>query len=82
MNVPSNPKIYHIVHMDNLVSIIRDGCLWSDKKMRNRTSVNIGTNTIKERRLTLPLLMSWPESYVGEYVPFFLSKIHHALYNS
>ncbi|MXZ50645.1 MAG: DUF4433 domain-containing protein [Rhodobacteraceae bacterium] len=80
MTVPSNPKIYHIAHMDNLVSIIRDGCLWSDKKMRNRTSVNIGMNTIKERRLTLPLLMSWPETYVGEYVPFYFCPRSIMLY--
>ena len=79
MNVPSNPKIYHIVHMDNLVSIIRDGCLWSDKKMHKKTSVNIGMNRIKERRLTLPL-HSNPRTYVGEYVPFYFCPRSIMLY--
>jgi hypothetical protein len=28
MPIPENPKIYHIVHVDRLPSIIADGNLW------------------------------------------------------
>lgn len=28
MTVPAQPKIYHIVHVDRLPSIVADGCLW------------------------------------------------------
>ena len=70
---PPNPiKIYHIVHIDNLPSIIADGCLFSDAEMRkcHQNSVVIGMNKIKERRLTLPLT-SHPGLNVGECVPFY-----------
>lgn len=32
MTVPAQPKIYHIVHVDRLPSIIADGCLWCDDR--------------------------------------------------
>ena len=34
--VPTAPKIYHIVHVDRLASIISDGYLWSDAEARSR----------------------------------------------
>jgi hypothetical protein len=34
--VPARPKIYHIVHVDNLSSIVEDGCLWPDATMASR----------------------------------------------
>lgn len=36
MPAPTNPKIYHIAHVDNLTSIIADGCLWPDSVMAKR----------------------------------------------
>jgi hypothetical protein len=33
MPVPAQPKIYHIVHVDRLPSIVADGFLWSDAVM-------------------------------------------------
>ena len=36
MPLPDRPKIYHIVHVDNLASIVVDGHLWSDKVMIGR----------------------------------------------
>ena len=36
--VPTEPKIYHIVHVDRLASIISDGYLWSDAEARKRGS--------------------------------------------
>jgi len=74
-------KIYHIVHIDNLPSIIADGCLFSDAEMRKRPqgSVVIGMNKIKERRLTLPLT-SHPGLNVGDCVPFYFCPRSPMLY--
>ena len=33
MPMPAEPKIYHIVHVDRLPSIVKDGYLWCDAKM-------------------------------------------------
>ena len=74
-------KIYHIVHIDNLTSIITDGFLFSDAEMRKRpqTGVVIGMNRIKERRLSLPLI-SCPGLHVGECVPFYFCPRSPMLY--
>ena len=72
MSAPLNPKIYHIVHMDRLPSIIQDQHLWCDSKMCQKASEGtmIGMNEIKQRRLSLPL-SSRPGVYVGDCVPFY-----------
>jgi hypothetical protein len=36
MPAPRHPKVYHIVHIDRLPSIVSDGCLWCDAE-RSRT---------------------------------------------
>lgn len=71
MPVPANPKIYHIVHVDNLASIVADGCLWSDSVMAQRQGGTvIGMGSIKQRRLGLPVSCHQGTN-VGEYVPFY-----------
>ena len=62
MTVPANPKIYHIVHVDRLPSIIASGGLWSDKEARQRqvAGTTIGMNKIKKRRLNELVLRSHP----------------------
>ena len=35
---PADPKIYHIVHVDRLASIVADGCLWCDAEIVQRAS--------------------------------------------
>jgi hypothetical protein len=71
MPIPDQPKIYHIVHVDNLASICGDGCLWSDSVMVQRQGGTvIGMGSIKQRRLTLPVSCH-PQTFVGEYVPFY-----------
>ncbi len=71
MPVPAQPKIYHIVHVDNLASIVADGCLWSDSVMVQRQGGTvIGMGSIKQRRLTLPVSCH-QGTHVGEYVPFY-----------
>lgn len=72
MPVPANPKIYHIVHVDNLASIVADGCLLPDSVMVKRSGAAvIGNNEIKADRLRLPVDCH-AGTCVGEYVPFYL----------
>jgi hypothetical protein len=71
MPVPAHPKIYHIVHIDNLASIVGDECLWPDSAMRERQGGTvIGMGRIKQRRLSLPVSCH-QGTKVGEYVPFY-----------
>src|SRR5215471_2487271 len=71
MPIPAQPKVYHIVHINNLASIVADGFLWSDSIMGSRQSGTIiGMNSIKQRRLQLPVTCH-PGTYVGDYVPFY-----------
>jgi hypothetical protein len=82
MAVPANPKIYHIVHLDKLASIVADGCLWSDAELAARPVVGtvIGMNSIKVRRMTELTLTSHPGLYVGECVPFYFCPRSVMLY--
>ncbi len=70
---PARPKIYHIVHVDRLASIIADGGLLCDALMvgREGTGTMIGMNDIKRRRLEELFLQSRPGLPVGECVPFY-----------
>ncbi|MGH1440798.1 MAG: type II toxin-antitoxin system toxin DNA ADP-ribosyl transferase DarT [Cellvibrionaceae bacterium] len=64
-------SISHITHIDNLASIIAEGCLWSDAKRIERGLVNqnIGYSHIKQRRLRRPVNVAVGGS-IGDYVPF------------
>lgn len=66
-----NPSVSHITHLDNLASIIRQGCLWSDAKRieLGLTNHNIGYNHIKQRRLVRPVRVA-AGGTIGQYVPF------------
>ena len=80
--VPSRPKIYHIVHVDRLASIVADGHLWSDAEARKREvgGTNIGLSDIKERRLKELTLSSHRNLYVGDCVPFYFCPRSPMLY--
>ena len=82
MPVPVDPKIYHIVHVDRLASIVEDGCLWCDAEIARRSPAGtiIGMNQIKERRLTELVLRSHPGLHVGECVPFYFCPRSIMLY--
>ena len=71
--VPTHPKIYHIVHVDRLPSIIANGYLWCDAEIvrRNPPGTTIGMNGIKQRRLNELTLASHFGLYVGDCVPFY-----------
>ena len=82
MSVPARPKIYHIVHVDRLPSIIADGCLWCDAEILRRAlpGTTIGMNGIKQRRLTELILTSYPDLHVGDCVPFYFCPRSIMLY--
>ncbi len=82
MQIPNAPKIYHIVHVDRLPSIIADGFLWSDAEIihRNPRGSAIGMNAIKHRRLSQLRLTSHPALHVGECVPFYFCPRSVMLY--
>ena len=81
MTVPSNPKIYHIVHCDRLPSIISDGNLWCDAEVRQRSShgTSIGMESIKQRRLVNPLACH-RNLRVGDCTPFYFCPRSVMLY--
>ncbi len=78
---PAQPKIYHITHVDNLASIVREGVLVSDATMiaRGGPQAPIGMSTIKQRRLSLPISCHGGD-FVGDYVPFYLCPRSIMLY--
>jgi hypothetical protein len=82
MTVPAMPKIYHIVHVDRLASIIADDRLLCDSEIANRGSqgTSIGMSKIKQRRLTELTLASHPGLYVGQCVPFYFCPRSVMLY--
>lgn len=82
MTVPVSPKIYHILHVDRLTSVIADGCLWCDAEIARRAppGTTIGMNSIKQRRLNELTLASHPGLYVGECVPFYFCPRSIMLY--
>jgi len=79
--IPQNPKIFHIVHVDRLTSIISEGCLWSDAAVQQRqlSGTTIGMITIKTRRIN-KALNSYPDLHVGDCVPFYFCPRSVMLY--
>lgn len=82
MTVPAKPKIYHIVHVDRLPSIIASKGLFCDAEMVKYTGLGttIGMNTIKARRFNELTLDSHPGLYVGQCVPFYFCSRSIMLY--
>ena len=81
MPPPSLPKIYHIIHVDRLPSVIADGELCCDQVMAARAPVGttIGMSDIKARRL-ITQLNSHPGLRVGQCVPFYFCPRSVMLY--
>ena len=86
MPPPAAPKIYHIVHVDRLPSIIAEGGLLCDAEIVQRQAVGqamgttIGMSDIKQRRLTRLSLDSHPGLFVGQCVPFYFCPRSIMLY--
>ena len=79
--MPAEPKLYHIVHIDRLSSIVTDNYLWCDAKIGQCESsgTTISMNSIKQRRLT-NALSSHPDLCVGDCVPFYFCPRSVMLY--
>ena len=81
MSTPANPKIYHIVHVSRLASIIKDGGLLCDAEVNRQRKPGevIGMHAIKQRRLTTTL-NSYADLHVGDCVPFYFCPRSVMLY--
>ena len=79
--VPEHPKIYHILHIDRLPSVLAEGRLYSDSEVRRRgmTGTTVGMQKLKDDRLTLPAACH-PGTHVGDYVPFYFCSRSVMLY--
>lgn len=82
MPIPPQPKVYHIVHVDRLASIVADGYLWCDAEIGRRAlpGTTIGMGAIKQRRLEELTLNSHPDLHVGDCVPFYFCPRSVMLY--
>jgi hypothetical protein len=69
--VPLDPQIFHITHVNNLPGIIGAGGLWCDAQRikKNLVTTNIAHQHIKQRRLAAPV-KAGAGGTLGEYVPF------------
>jgi hypothetical protein len=77
-----NIKIYHILHVDRLGSVVENGGLFADSEVRrlNLAGTIIGMTEIKRRRLEDLTLSSHPGLHVGECVPFYFCPRSVMLY--
>ena len=75
--VPAQPKIYHIVHVDRLASILAAGGLLCDAQItvQNTAGTTIGMNTIKQRRLNDLTLNSYPTYLLGNVCHFIFALV-------
>lgn len=82
MPPPDHPKIFHIIHVDRLPSVLRTEGLLSDARMVDLTGTGttIGMDEIKQRRLDELKLSSHPELHVGQCVPFYFCPRSVMLY--
>lgn len=86
MPPPNDPKIYHIVHVDRLPSIIAEGGLLCDAEIvlcqeaGQAMGTTIGMDSIKQRRLSELTLTSHPGLYVGQCVPLYFCPRSIMLY--
>lgn len=82
MPPPQEPKVYHIIHVDRLASVIGDAGLLSDAVMAGRENVGttIGMSNIKQRRLNELSLKCHQGLRVGACVPFYFCPRSVMLY--
>lgn len=70
--VPKDPNVYHITHVDHLASIVATGGLFSaaETLRRGLDMRTIGMADIKRRRIEELEVTCHPGTKVGEFVPF------------
>lgn len=78
--IPQRLRLYHLMHIDRLESILRDGYLYSDAHMMPRRGpwTTIGINEIKKRRLET--IIENTSITVGQCVPFYFCSRSPMLY--
>lgn len=76
------PPIFHITHIDNLSSIITDGCVWcdSEKQARGINCVNIAHVSLKARR-SVTFVPFAPAGTLDDYTPFYFAPRSPMLYS-
>ena len=81
MAIPNSIKIFHILHIDRLNSILSKGHIFSDSYIRNRNigGSTIGMSKIKEIRLSKRLL-KYPDLAIGDCTPFYFCPRSIMLY--
>lgn len=81
-SIPNPINIYHIVHVDKLPAILKQGGLICDAKMQRRlpAGTTIGMEKIKKRRLEELTLSSHSGLHVGDCVPFYFCPRSVMLY--
>jgi hypothetical protein len=74
-------NIYHITHIENLLSIINSGGLWSDNEClrQNAAPVNIAYQNLKARRRPTVVPVA-AHGVLGDYVPFYFTTRSPMLY--
>ena len=79
---PTQPKVYHITHVDNFASIVAAGCIEADSRRvgQGGGQTSIGMTEIKQRRLYELEVSCYPGTMVGEYVPFYFCPRSIMLY--
>jgi hypothetical protein len=79
--IPNNIKIYHIVHISKLPTILAERFLVSDAEIHRRrpVGITIGMPKIKARRFSSPLT-SHKGLNVGDCVPFYFCPRSPMLY--
>jgi len=82
MPIPANPKLFHIIHVDRLVSVIATGSLLCDAQIaaQGAMGTTIGMSSIKQRRLQELTLTTHPNLHVGQCVPFYFCPRSIMLY--
>ena len=80
--IPDNPKIYHITHINNLEGILIDKVIWSDAKRLDlgMECEIVGMPKIKKRRLEELEAKCHPGTKVGEYAAFYFCPRSIMLY--
>lgn len=73
MRVPANPKLCHIIHVDQLRSVVKARGQVSDARIAGGEPAGstIGIEDIKRRRLAEVCLNSHPDLFVEDCVPFY-----------
>ena len=80
--VPKDPKIYYIVHLGRLGSIVDGGYILCGREVEKQKlkGIEIGMDTVKRRRMKELRLSSHKNIYVGDCTPFYFCPRSVMLY--